>query len=81
MTKDERLVITNLAKCNFREYYNYFKRKTEERKSMSKEEKLVGKFGLEVEFKLVNAIVYSAPVSKAVNANKIAWPPRSYNKL
>jgi len=43
MTKEERLIITNLAKCNFREYYNYFKTLTEKRKGMSKEEKQVEK--------------------------------------
>ena len=41
MNKEERQVITDLKKCNFKEYYEYFKMKSEERKAMSKEEKKV----------------------------------------
>ncbi|XP_073441237.1 DNA topoisomerase I, mitochondrial-like isoform X1 [Dendrobates tinctorius] len=40
MTLEERMVITDLAKCDFTEIYNYHKVKTEERKNRSKEEKL-----------------------------------------
>lgn len=41
MTKDEKEIITDLKKCNFREIQEHFKNKSEERKAMSKEEKLV----------------------------------------
>lgn len=41
MTKEEREIITDLKKCNFREINEYFKQKAEERKAMSKEEKQV----------------------------------------
>ncbi|XP_073515729.1 DNA topoisomerase I, mitochondrial-like [Phyllobates terribilis] len=40
MTLEERMVITDLAKCDFTEIYNYHKVKTEEWKNRSKEEKL-----------------------------------------
>ncbi|XP_069596464.1 DNA topoisomerase 1-like [Ranitomeya imitator] len=40
MTLEERMVIIDLAKCDFTEIYNYHKVKTEERKNRSKEEKL-----------------------------------------
>ncbi|KAM4018211.1 DNA topoisomerase I, mitochondrial-like isoform 2-T2 [Anomaloglossus baeobatrachus] len=40
MTLEERMVITDLAKCDFTEIYNYHKVKTEERKNRTKEEKL-----------------------------------------
>lgn len=39
MTKEEKLLISNLNKCNFSEVNAYFERKSEERKNMSKEEK------------------------------------------
>lgn len=41
MTSNEREVITDLSKCNFRPMYEYFVQKSEERKAMSKEEKKV----------------------------------------
>lgn len=41
MTNDEREIITDLKKCNFRSMYEYFVQKSEERKAMSKEEKKV----------------------------------------
>lgn len=41
MTKQEKETIVDLKKCNFTELAEYFKVKTEERKSMSKEQKLV----------------------------------------
>lgn len=44
MTHDEREVITDLKKCNFRSMYEYFVQKSEERKAMSKEEKKVSFF-------------------------------------
>ena len=43
MSKDERKVITDLGKCNFTAVHAYFKQKSEERKSRSKEEKQVSK--------------------------------------
>ena len=43
MTKEEKEIITDLKKCNFREIQEHFKNKSEERKAMSKEEKLVNK--------------------------------------
>lgn len=45
MTNDEREIITDLKKCNFRSMYEYFVQKSEERKAMSKEEKKVSFFG------------------------------------
>lgn len=39
MTEEERSIITDLKKCDFTEMHEYFKRLSEERKSMSKEEK------------------------------------------
>ncbi|CDW53919.1 DNA topoisomerase 1 [Trichuris trichiura] len=39
MTPDEREKITDLTKCNFREMCDYYLKKSEERKAMSKEEK------------------------------------------
>ncbi|CAD5111129.1 unnamed protein product [Dimorphilus gyrociliatus] len=39
MTTEERLKITDLSKCDFREMHEYFLKKTEERKAMTKEEK------------------------------------------
>ncbi len=44
MTKEEKEVITDLKKCNFRPMYEYFVQKSEERKAMSKEEKKVIEF-------------------------------------
>lgn len=41
MTPEEKEVITDLSKCNFRRMYEYFVKKSEERKAMSKEEKKV----------------------------------------
>ena len=41
MTSKERDILKDLKKCNFREIDAYFKRKSEERKAMSKDEKLV----------------------------------------
>lgn len=40
MSDDERKVIKDLRKCNFKEMFDYFQRKSEERKNMTKEEKL-----------------------------------------
>ncbi|XP_075694583.1 DNA topoisomerase 1-like isoform X2 [Rhinoderma darwinii] len=40
MTLEERMVITDLAKCDFTEINTYHKGKTEERKNRTKEEKL-----------------------------------------
>ena len=42
MSKQEKETITDLKKCNFTEIDEYFKVKVEERKNMSKEQKLVG---------------------------------------
>ncbi|ODM95055.1 DNA topoisomerase 1 [Orchesella cincta] len=39
MTSEERDLITDLKKCDFREINEYYKMKSEERKAMSKEEK------------------------------------------
>jgi DNA topoisomerase-1 len=41
MTEKERGIITDLSKCDFRQMNEYFVKKSEERKAMSKEEKLV----------------------------------------
>ncbi|KAK7498907.1 hypothetical protein BaRGS_00009999 [Batillaria attramentaria] len=43
MTKEEKEILTDLKKCNFTELNEYFKVKNEERKNMSKEEKLARK--------------------------------------
>ncbi|XP_071973366.1 DNA topoisomerase I, mitochondrial-like isoform X2 [Engystomops pustulosus] len=40
MTLEERMVLTDLAKCDFTEIFNYHKRVVEERKNRTKEEKL-----------------------------------------
>jgi len=40
MTSEERDLITDLKKCDFRDINDYYKMKSEERKAMSKEEKL-----------------------------------------
>ncbi|CAN2389397.1 DNA topoisomerase type I activity [Pristimantis euphronides] len=40
MTLEERMVITDLAKCDFTEIFHYYKGKVEERKNRTKEEKL-----------------------------------------
>lgn len=40
MTREEREIITDLKKCDFRDINEYYKAKAEERKAMSKEEKL-----------------------------------------
>ncbi|XP_068116888.1 DNA topoisomerase I, mitochondrial-like isoform X2 [Hyperolius riggenbachi] len=40
MTLEEKIVITDLAKCDFTEMFNYYKIKMEEKKNRSKEEKL-----------------------------------------
>ncbi|XP_014471593.1 PREDICTED: DNA topoisomerase 1 isoform X3 [Dinoponera quadriceps] len=40
MTESERAKITDLSKCNFKEINAYFVQKSEERKAMTKEEKL-----------------------------------------
>lgn len=40
MTDTERAKITDLSKCNFKEMHTYFLQKSEERKQMTKEEKL-----------------------------------------
>lgn len=40
MTPEERKTITDLKKCDFRAINDYYKQKSEERKQMSKEEKL-----------------------------------------
>jgi len=44
MNKQEREVITDMKKCNFKELAEHFKLKSEERKNMSKEEKQVRDF-------------------------------------
>ena len=41
MTKEEREIITDLKRCNFREMCDYFKEQSEKRKNMSKDEKAV----------------------------------------
>lgn len=41
MTPEEKEIITDLKKCNFKQINAYFQKKTEERKAMSKEEKKV----------------------------------------
>lgn len=41
MTAEEKSVITDLNKCDFREMSEYFKAQSEARKQMSKEEKQV----------------------------------------
>lgn len=41
MTSKEREIITDLTKCNFEQINEYFKKLSEERKNMSKEEKQV----------------------------------------
>lgn len=41
MTPEEKEIITDLKKCNFNDFNEYYKMKSEERKNMSKEEKLV----------------------------------------
>ncbi|XP_071785426.1 DNA topoisomerase I, mitochondrial-like isoform X1 [Asterias amurensis] len=43
MTGDERKTITNLKKCNFKELHQYFLQKSEERRNLTKEEKLANK--------------------------------------
>lgn len=40
MTPSERELISDLKKCDFSEINDYYKKKSEERKAMSKEEKL-----------------------------------------
>ncbi|XP_055950723.1 DNA topoisomerase 1-like [Argiope bruennichi] len=40
MTPQEREIITDLKKCNFKDFDLYYKQKSEERKAMTKEEKL-----------------------------------------
>uniref|UniRef100_H2Y8H5 DNA topoisomerase I n=1 Tax=Ciona savignyi TaxID=51511 RepID=H2Y8H5_CIOSA len=40
MTKEEKSIISDLGKCNFRDVCTYFQQKTEERKARSKAEKL-----------------------------------------
>ncbi|KAG8182189.1 hypothetical protein JTE90_017140 [Oedothorax gibbosus] len=40
MTKEEREIIKDLSKCNFKDFDLYYKQKSEERKAMTKEEKL-----------------------------------------
>jgi DNA topoisomerase-1 len=40
MTDSEKELITDLKKCDFREINEYYKKKAEERKAMSKDEKL-----------------------------------------
>ncbi|KYM89075.1 DNA topoisomerase 1 [Atta colombica] len=40
MTESERAKITDLSKCNFKEMHAYFLQKSEERKAMTKDEKL-----------------------------------------
>lgn len=42
MTSEEKSLITDLNKCDFREMSDYFKAQSEARKQMSKEEKQVG---------------------------------------
>ena len=41
MTLEERVLISDLNKCDFRELHTMHKEKVEARKAMSKEEKLV----------------------------------------
>ncbi|XP_064610654.1 DNA topoisomerase I, mitochondrial-like [Liolophura sinensis] len=40
MTPAEKEIITDLSKCNFKEYFDYYKAQVEERKNRTKEEKL-----------------------------------------
>ena len=46
MSSEEKAKITDLKKCNFTEILDYFKKKSEEKKNLSKEEKQVGKIVL-----------------------------------
>ena len=41
MTPEERVVITDLSKCNFNEINEHFKRESEAKKNRTKEEKQV----------------------------------------
>ena len=41
MTKDEKALITDMKKCNFRDMYNFFMEESEKRKNRTKEEKEV----------------------------------------
>lgn len=41
MTPAEKEIITDIRKCNFNDFNVYYKQKSEERKNMTKEEKLV----------------------------------------
>ena len=41
MTKEERELITDLRRCNFKEMHEYFKEQAEMRRNRSKEEKKV----------------------------------------
>ena len=41
MTPEEKEIIKDLKKCNFNDFNEYYKQKSEERKNMTKEEKLV----------------------------------------
>lgn len=41
MTPEERNLLVDLKKCNFKEMGDYFKLKSEEKKNISKEEKQV----------------------------------------
>uniref|UniRef100_A0A7M4EEZ8 DNA topoisomerase I DNA binding eukaryotic-type domain-containing protein n=1 Tax=Crocodylus porosus TaxID=8502 RepID=A0A7M4EEZ8_CROPO len=44
MTIEERMLLINLTKCDFNEMATYYKRKIEEKKILSKKEKLVNTF-------------------------------------
>ena len=44
MNKEEKELITDLRRCNFKEIHEYYKAQTEIRKNRSKEEKLVRTF-------------------------------------
>lgn len=46
MTETEKKTITDLSKCDFNAVNEYFKRKSEERKARSKQEKQVHFLGL-----------------------------------
>ncbi|CAL1275357.1 unnamed protein product [Larinioides sclopetarius] len=50
MTPEEREKITDLRKCNFKDFDVYYKLKSEERKAMTKEEKLVKLISLFIPF-------------------------------
>lgn len=63
MTRQERLVITDLEKCDFRELHAFHKDKVEARKALSKEEK-------QVTLRLLPPLISSGNVA-------VGFPPES----